>query len=618
MVAYLEKSEGSEGFHQIIDFMNTSHIKYALTENPTIYASFIKQFWRTVTASTNDHGQMELTASIDGQDKTITEASLRRNLKLEDNEGVNSLPNFEIFEQLALMGYVTDSDKLTFQKGVEVPLFSTILNAPTTSPSRVTSSASLSSEPSPQHITTSAPSTSQPANSQPTQGVEEPAPLPHESPLLSVHSLRHNEVKATKQTYNAALTKLIKRVKKLEQIVKTSKSQRRAKIVLSEDEDVVEDSSKQGRKISEIDEDPNISLAQDEEITWFQDMQEDAQDSDEKGQPEVTTAKTALDNAGVSVSTAVVQISTASTTPGVRTAGRIMYSRRSAKRRKDKGKVIMTEPEPEKKSKKQLKLERLGHEEAVRLQEHITSQEQEKQRVVTESDLTQVIDWSDPAVIRYHALLNRPRSVAEVRKNMCKYLCNQGGYKMKHFKGMTYDDIRPIFEKVWDQIHEFKPMDTEVVIPKSKGAESAIKSSTEEEKKRDDRSKPAEGRRKKSLARKRASGKDSEESMKKQKLEETTKYPIVDWKTYVLTENFMYYQIFRADGSSKYYKIFSEMLEDFDRHDVLDLYRLVKERYMTSRPEGYDLMLWGDLKTLFEPDEENEVWKNQHGYNLIS
>ncbi|GKA79090.1 hypothetical protein Tco_0785686 [Tanacetum coccineum] len=39
---------------------------------------------------------------------------------------------------------------------------------------------------------------------------------------------------------------------------------------------------------------------------------------------------------------------------------------------------------------------------------------------------------------------------------------------------------------------------------------------------------------------------------------------------------------------------------------------------MTSSSEGYDLMLWGDLKILFEPDEKDEVWKNQHAYNLIS
>ncbi|GJR21976.1 hypothetical protein Tco_0970503 [Tanacetum coccineum] len=89
----------------------------------------------------------------------------------------------------------------------------------------------------------------------------------------------------------------------------------------------------------------------------------------------------------------------------------------------------------------------------------------------------------------------------------------------------------------------------------------------------------------------------------------STKFPIMDWKTCVLTENFMYYQIFRGDGSSKNYKVLSKMLEDFDRQDVKELYRLVKERYSTSRPEGYDLMLWGDLHTLFEPDEEDELWK---------
>ncbi|GKB71392.1 hypothetical protein Tco_0932804 [Tanacetum coccineum] len=74
----------------------------------------------------------------------------------------------------------------------------------------------------------------------------------------------------------------------------------------------------------------------------------------------------------------------------------------------------------------------------------------------------------------------------------------------------------------------------------------------------------------------------------------------------------------KADGGSKNYKIFSEMLDDFGRLDVSDLHKLVKARYMTSSPEGYDLMLWGDLKTLFVPDEDDEVWRNQQGYNLIS
>ncbi|GKF73055.1 hypothetical protein Tco_0219387, partial [Tanacetum coccineum] len=51
-------------------------------------------------------------------------------------------------------------------------------------------------------------------------------------------------------------------------------------------------------------------------------------------------------------------------------------------------------------------------------------------------------------------------------------------------------------------------------------------------------------------------------------------YPIVDWNTRILAEDKMYYQIIRADGSAKFYKIFSVMLDDFDSQDVLDLYRL--------------------------------------------
>ncbi|GKD59566.1 hypothetical protein Tco_1297075 [Tanacetum coccineum] len=258
MVAYLQKSEGSKGFHQIIDFLNASHIQYALTENPTIYASFIKQFWRTFTARTNANREVELTATIDRQVKTITEASLRRHLKLEDNGGVTTLPNSYIFEQLALMGYVTDSDKLTFQKGhfspqwsnmkmisngysgVDIPLFPTMLTAPKSSPSKITSSPSLSPQ---THLSTSQQPTTPPFM-QPIHDEEEPA-LPHDSSQPRVQSLgsdegslKHNELmvlctslsnkvqsletelKETKQTYNSALTQLIRRVKKLEQIVR--------------------------------------------------------------------------------------------------------------------------------------------------------------------------------------------------------------------------------------------------------------------------------------------------------------------------------------------------------------------------------------------------------------
>ncbi|GKA66831.1 hypothetical protein Tco_0766639 [Tanacetum coccineum] len=86
----------------IVDFLNTSHIKFALTKNPTIYTSLIQQFWQTASTSTLKYRDVEKTATIDGQLKTITEASLRRHLKLEDADGISSLPNTEILSNLLL------------------------------------------------------------------------------------------------------------------------------------------------------------------------------------------------------------------------------------------------------------------------------------------------------------------------------------------------------------------------------------------------------------------------------------------------------------------------------------------------------------------------------------
>ncbi|GKC37062.1 hypothetical protein Tco_1049446 [Tanacetum coccineum] len=76
---------------------------------------------RSAEASTDDNGEVKIIATINGHSMTITKASLRQLLKLDDQDGITSIPNSEIFEQLALMGYHTDSDKLTFQKGAFSP-----------------------------------------------------------------------------------------------------------------------------------------------------------------------------------------------------------------------------------------------------------------------------------------------------------------------------------------------------------------------------------------------------------------------------------------------------------------------------------------------------------------
>ncbi|GKB13195.1 hypothetical protein Tco_0847118 [Tanacetum coccineum] len=91
MVSYLKKTEGSERIHQIVDFLNASHIRYDLTKNPTIYVSLIQQIWGNATNKPLVHGEIEITTTIDRKVKIVSEASIRRHLKLEHSDGPNSL-----------------------------------------------------------------------------------------------------------------------------------------------------------------------------------------------------------------------------------------------------------------------------------------------------------------------------------------------------------------------------------------------------------------------------------------------------------------------------------------------------------------------------------------------
>nr|GEW24464.1 uncharacterized mitochondrial protein AtMg00810-like [Tanacetum cinerariifolium] len=103
LIAYLEKPIESEGFKQIIDFLNGSSVKYALTVRPTIYTSRIKQFWTTAKVKKVDD-EVRIQALVDGKRVNINESSIRRTLRLDDAEGTFCLTNAEIFEGLARMG----------------------------------------------------------------------------------------------------------------------------------------------------------------------------------------------------------------------------------------------------------------------------------------------------------------------------------------------------------------------------------------------------------------------------------------------------------------------------------------------------------------------------------
>nr|GEX57630.1 hypothetical protein [Tanacetum cinerariifolium] len=165
------------------------------------------KFWKTASSSTLKNRYIEITATIDGRVKSVTKASIKRHLKLEDSEGTSNLPNTEIFEQLLLWGPILQSD-------------------PTISPPQISS---------PLMVLT---------------------PL-HDSPLPGGNTPRSEEGRMTLNELT-----LIMKVKKLENKVNLRKSRRRVIFIVLEDKDDLDDPSKEGRKIAQIDKDKEITLVQ--------------------------------------------------------------------------------------------------------------------------------------------------------------------------------------------------------------------------------------------------------------------------------------------------------------------------------------------------------------------
>ncbi|GKA37442.1 hypothetical protein Tco_0724007 [Tanacetum coccineum] len=104
MVAFLKKPTESEGFTEAVDFLRGTSLHYALTHNPTVYDSLVKQFWQTAIVKTLTNGTQQLVASIDSKEYIITEVSVRSKLQLADATGIHNLSDAEIYAGLATLG----------------------------------------------------------------------------------------------------------------------------------------------------------------------------------------------------------------------------------------------------------------------------------------------------------------------------------------------------------------------------------------------------------------------------------------------------------------------------------------------------------------------------------
>ncbi|GKC08219.1 hypothetical protein Tco_0999829 [Tanacetum coccineum] len=94
---------------------------------------------------------------------------------------------------------------------------------------------------------------------------------------------------------------------------------------------------------------------------------------------------------------------------------------------------------------------------------------------------------------------------------------------------------------------------------------------------------------------------------------------VANWKIFQQGQRSVY-QIIRANGADTVYMSFGAMIKDFTREDLIELYRLVMQKYGTNRPEdAYDRVLWSDLRTMFDPPLiEDAIWSLPLQQKMIS
>nr|GEZ07087.1 hypothetical protein [Tanacetum cinerariifolium] len=169
---------------------------------------------------------------------------------------------------------------------------------------------------------------------------------------------------------------------------------------------------------------------------------------------------------------------------------------------------------------------------------------------------------------KYQSLKWKPISIAQARKNMIIYLKNMAGYKMEHFRDMTYDKVRPIFEKEYKKVQTlFKP-DKVVEEPKKKrvAEETLLQESF------------------KKLKAVKVLGSHSTQDTPTHDPKEISEEDVQNMLEIVLSLN--------------------------SREDMDALWRLVKEKFSSAVPTvDKEKALCVELKRLFKPDTDDVLWK---------
>nr|GEV89914.1 hypothetical protein [Tanacetum cinerariifolium] len=411
--------------------------------------------------TTND--ETKILATVDGQPRTISESSIRRNLKLNDEEGISSLPDVKLFENLALMGYnILPNQKFTFQK--EIPTLrqysrrATWIAQSKALHTAADEPASLFRDDSQGEAF---PTVSGLEAGQDKENIIQTSALAHDS-TPKVTSLDANEGSMQQQLHE--LTDLCTHLQRQKDKGTTELSRDdvpiKGRILETWEEACVERSTKRGS--NDTKEMVNVLTSMDAANILTSGVQA-------VNVPPVGEIPTI----GVPTGSGLVPtVSSIFTTASMVTP----YSRR-------KGKEKMVESDMPKKKKLQEQIDIAKDAEIARI--HV---EEEQQMMINGLDrnnemiskhlheyeqaaaeltigekielINELVKYQDhhEKILKYQAQQSKPLSKKQQIKFYMSVLRSHSGWKTKHFKGMTLEEIREKFIPVWKQIEYFMPM----------------------------------------------------------------------------------------------------------------------------------------------------------------
>nr|GEU97279.1 ribonuclease H-like domain-containing protein [Tanacetum cinerariifolium] len=362
-----------------------------------------------------------LQALVDRKKVVVTKVAIRDVLRLDGAEGVDCLPNEEIFAELARMEEQVQGNDNDAAQGADTAVSG--------------DDAQDLSIPSP------TPPTPPPQPPQDIPFTSQEAPDACAALTRRVEHLEHDKVAQTLE-----ITMLKKRVKKLEKANK-------------------------GRMIDDLDRDEGVALMDDEVAEKkAKDAQEDEPEVQEVVEV-VTTAKLiteVVDAASESVSTA--SATTAAVPAATITDAPVRVAAASTRRRKG---VVIRDPEKESTAKTPAETKSKDKGKGIMVEEPKPMKKKQQVKMDKEyarklhEELNKDIDWDvaidhvkqkakeDLFVQRYHVMKKRPQTEAQARRNMIMYLKNVAAFRLDYFKGMSYGDICLIFEAKFNTNNKF-------------------------------------------------------------------------------------------------------------------------------------------------------------------